>query len=1087
MDDNPDNSVYHDTHMSMDSFIASTPAKASPMPGKPPLNAQYTGSSIQSLDFASLSIGEIKVNDNAQHATSTVENLDFSNLSLDDIKFDVGFSPRNPAAPRNRKSPKKKKKNRTPKKSPAKPATSPVSVGDMFSPMVDSPDTIVDNQADDHSKNDYSSVIAQPGDLLKKNASQVNIEPSMFSPVAETVPLEVMFAESVPRGRRQNMTSEEPIENNIKFQVDLSGKSLKDKFNKMKAKRGSRAKNTGPDKKHENVLNSSPSISNNINLQDEGSPPQPMDCKHSPTPPSMDEIQFNVGVGDKLKTRQRQKKKETLQNPLSSVPNPQKESAEGPVQFNVGVGGKSLKNKSKPKRTDRSGRSQSAYFVTETSNRPFVSGTGPPSEQQKFYERSFSANEMNFAAASATKQMKVIAWREEGKAHYIAGDYKSSITKYSMAIKEYKTNCMDAANHELLAVLYSNRAAGLLMVSAFQAAAEDCQQALAFLPVDMRNLLSSSEVGPAFQAKVYTRMARAFLKLGQSDNAQRSFQGAIDAANRALDFGKLSDDNVQREVAKKALEQVLTEATLGGGEVRKLKEALAKIAESTKRPTYFLPQSSDRERDLEALSHVGVALSIAFGCDALHEQKVLLLANLKRWREVASHCERLAAQKTDIDGCFTEDLAPKYPFHGIPAALSLSSKLFGDSKEDEFRGASIKLNSKASAEAVLRIPRQMTPHYLRALRLQERYPAAEACLNILSKLIRECVTLQDQTRLQSEYNWLPTEQDKLIRTKRERDKADELFRNGHFDQANCKYATCLKIDSEGTFNTDASSNAGGRLHAVLHCNRAACLMALKRFHEAATECTAALRIHPRYMKALLRRARCYEKLDRHEEAIAEYNRWLEMVNQAKSDPASVSPLLSPCLFDGPNETKDTEISQVMQELNQAKKVKAAAEATARAEQAYRQQKEKWQNDTFNSTRSDAQSRRDYFYSQSTGSRRWDSFTDRGPKRSSKTNSKKKSADYKESTSKQKSSQEQEKGPASFSSDDNHYSVLQVDRNATEAEIKKAYRKMALKYHPDKNSDAAAVDMFRMAKQAYEVLKDPTARRQYDSELRVGRW
>jgi hypothetical protein len=39
-----------------------------------------------------------------------------------------------------------------------------------------------------------------------------------------------------------------------------------------------------------------------------------------------------------------------------------------------------------------------------------------------------------------------------------------------------------------------------------------------------------------------------------------------------------------------------------------------------------------------------------------------LLATLKRWREVASHCERFAAANAKFDGCFTEDLAPKHPF-----------------------------------------------------------------------------------------------------------------------------------------------------------------------------------------------------------------------------------------------------------------------------------------------------------------------------------------------------------------------------------------------------------------------------------------
>src|SRR2546428_3966336 len=61
-----------------------------------------------------------------------------------------------------------------------------------------------------------------------------------------------------------------------------------------------------------------------------------------------------------------------------------------------------------------------------------------------------------------------------------------------------------------------------------------------------------------------------------------------------------------------------------------------------------------------------------------------------------------------------------------------------------------------------------------------------------------------------------------------------------------------------------------------------------------------------------------------------------------------------------------------------------------------------------------------------------------------------------------------------------YVVLGVQRDASEADIKKAYRRLAMECHPDRNNgDKAAEERFKLVTEAYEVLRDPEKRAAYD--------
>ncbi|MFA7322236.1 MAG: DnaJ domain-containing protein, partial [Dokdonella sp.] len=66
----------------------------------------------------------------------------------------------------------------------------------------------------------------------------------------------------------------------------------------------------------------------------------------------------------------------------------------------------------------------------------------------------------------------------------------------------------------------------------------------------------------------------------------------------------------------------------------------------------------------------------------------------------------------------------------------------------------------------------------------------------------------------------------------------------------------------------------------------------------------------------------------------------------------------------------------------------------------------------------------------------------------------------------------------------YYEILGVKPDASDADIKRAYRKLARKYHPDVSKESGAEDKIKEVNEAYEALKDAERRREYD-QLRAG--
>nr|CCA20708.1 conserved hypothetical protein [Albugo laibachii Nc14] len=220
--------------------------------------------------------------------------------------------------------------------------------------------------------------------------------------------------------------------------------------------------------------------------------------------------------------------------------------------------------------------------------------------------------------------------------------------------------------------------------------------------------------------------------------------------------------------------------------------------------------------------------------------------------------------------------------------------------------------------------------------------------------------------------------------------------------------------------------------ATVYSNRAAAAMRLNRYEMGVSDCTDAMKLDPTHLRSLLRRARCYVHLEKYQLALSDFNAIVSKWSvQQEPSIGSKTDLL--------NERLDAR--RKLMQWEQAKKDQSANRSSRYSNRPNR-------NPSHASSRKNKNTRRFVHANQSRARKSSDQWW--RPQNDEVVVTKR-----------------------------THYEVLGVSRTASVTDIRKTYKKLALRYHPDKSNDPSCTEEFKEMTAAYNILSDMTARKMYD--------